>query len=146
MAGEVAAGETMTTPPGMAALLAAAMVSPEQSGPTRAVTFSEFTPGEKQVEIAGTVLDRRDKAALAAQAASSGSAAARAAAEKKAAAAAAALPPKAVTLKFEALDKSGAVLGSQSVTTEPLQPGKSAQFRVKIDAANAVAYRYTIAD
>jgi predicted Zn-dependent protease len=110
------------------------------------VTFSEFSPGEKQLEIAGTVLDRREKAAQAAQAASSGSAAARAAAEKKAAAAAAALPPKAVTLKFEALDKSGAVLGSQSVTTEPLTPGKSAQFRVKIDAANAAAYRYTIAD
>ena len=112
------------------------------------VTFSEFSPGEKQVEIAGTVLDRRDKAAQAEQGGttSSGSAAARAAAAKKAAAAAASLPPKAVTLKFEALDKSGTVLGSQSVTTDPLQPGKSAPFRVKIDAANAVAYRYTLGD
>jgi hypothetical protein len=47
---------------------------------------------------------------------------------------------------MEAIDKSGAVLGSESVTTEALQPGKSAEFRVKIPAANAVAYRYTIAD
>ena len=54
--------------------------------------------------------------------------------------------PRPVTLKFEAIDKSGAVLGTQTVTTEALQPGKSAPFRVKIDAANAVAYRYTIAD
>ena len=110
------------------------------------VTFSEFSPGEKQLEIAGSVLDRRDKAAQAEQAAVSGTAAARAAAAKKAAAATAAISPKAVTLKFEALDKSGAVLGSQSVTTEPLQPGKRAAFRVKIDAANAAAYRYTLAD
>ena len=51
-----------------------------------------------------------------------------------------------MTLKFEAIDKSGAVLGTQTITTEALQPGKSAPFRVKIDAANAVAYRYTIAD
>jgi tetratricopeptide (TPR) repeat protein len=110
------------------------------------VTFSEFSPGEKQLEIAGSVLDRRDKAAQADQAAVSGTAATRAAAARKAAAATAAIPPKAVTLKFEALDKSGAVLGSQSVTTEPLQPGKRAAFRVKIDAANAAAYRYTLAD
>jgi hypothetical protein len=112
------------------------------------VNFTEFNPGEKQLEIAGTVLDRRDKAAQADQGgtASGSSAAARAAAAKKAAAAAAAIPPKAVTLKFDALDKAGAVLGSQSVTTEALQPGKTASFRVKIDAANAVAYRYTLAD
>jgi predicted Zn-dependent protease len=112
------------------------------------VTFSEFNPGDKQLEIAGTVLDRRDKAAQAEQGgtASGGSAAARAAAAKKAAAAAAAMPAKAVTLKFDALDKAGAVLGSQSITTEALQPGKSAQFRVKIDAPNAIAYRYTLAD
>ena len=112
------------------------------------VTFTEFSPGDKQLEIAGTVLDRRDKAAQAEQGGTTQtrSAATRAAAAKKAAPAAPAMAPKAVTLKFEALDKSGAVLGSQSVTTEPLQPGKSAPFRVKIDAANAMAYRYTIAD
>jgi tetratricopeptide (TPR) repeat protein len=110
------------------------------------VTFSEVSPGEKQLVVAGHVLDRRDKAAQADQASTTGSAAARAAAAKKAAAAKASLPPKAVTLKFEAIDKSGAVLGSKSVTTDPLQPGKSAAFRVEIDAANAAAYRYTIAD
>jgi hypothetical protein len=38
------------------------------------------------------------------------------------------------------------VLGTQSVTTDPLQPGKSAAFRVSIPAANALAYRYTIVD
>jgi len=112
------------------------------------VNFTEFNAGEKQLELAGTVLDRRDKAAQAEQGgiASGSSAPAKAAAAKKAAAAVASLPPKAVTLKFEALDKSGAVLGSQSVTTEALTPGKTAPFRVKIDAANAIAYRYTLAD
>jgi predicted Zn-dependent protease len=112
------------------------------------VTFSEFSPGEKQLVIAGHVLDRRDKAAQSDRASSTsgGSAAARAAAAKKAAAATASFAPKAVTLKFEAIDKSGAVLGSKSVTTDALQPGKSAPFRVEIDAANAAAYRYTIAD
>ena len=109
------------------------------------VTFSEMTPGEKALEIAGHVLDRRDKAAAAA----AGSTSTTRSAAKKAAATAAAKPalaPKAVTLKFEALDKSGAVIGSQSVTTDPLQPGKSAAFRVSIPAPNALAYRYTIAD
>ena len=112
------------------------------------VTFTEFTPGEKQLEVAGRVLDRRDKAAQAEQGSTTttGTAAARAAAARKAAAAAAAIPPKPVTLKFEAIDKSGAVLGTQTVTTQALQPGKSEPFRVKIDAANAVAYRYTIGD
>jgi predicted Zn-dependent protease len=112
------------------------------------VNFTEFNAGEKQLELAGTVLDRRDKAAQAEQGgiASGSSAAAKAAAAKKAAAAVASLPPKAVTLKFEALDKSGAVLGSQSVTTEALTPGKTAPFRVKIDAANALAYRNPLAD
>jgi hypothetical protein len=32
------------------------------------------------------------------------------------------------------------------VTTEALEPGKSAAFKVSIPAANAVGYRYTIAD
>jgi len=107
------------------------------------VTFSEMTPGEKSLELAGNVLDRRDKAA---QAAAGSTTTTRSAAAKKAAAAKPALAPKAVTLKFEALDKNGAVLGTQSVTTDPLQPGKSAAFRVSIPAANALAYRYTIVD
>jgi predicted Zn-dependent protease len=113
------------------------------------VTFSEFSPSDKQLELAGRVLDRRDKAAETEQVGTTTTtraAAARAAAAKKAAAAKSGFPPKPVTLKFEALDKGGAVLGTQSVTTEALQPGKSASFRVTIPAANAVAYRYTVAD
>lgn len=114
------------------------------------VTFSEFSPSEKQVDVAGHVLDRRDKAADAERGGTTSStsraAAARAAAAKKTAASASSFAPKAVTLKFEALDKAGAVLGTQSVTTEALQPGKSAAFKVTIPAANAIAFRYTIAD
>jgi tetratricopeptide (TPR) repeat protein len=104
------------------------------------VTFNEFSPSEKQLVMAGTVLDRRDKidSQDAAARPAKGKAPAKPAASK--------LPPKAVTLKFEALDKSGAVVGTQSVTTEPLTPGKSARFSVTVPAANAVAYRYTIAD
>jgi hypothetical protein len=107
------------------------------------VNFTEVSPGEKSVEIAGRVLDRRDKAAAAAAGSTSSS---RTAAKKAAAPAKSALPPKAVTLKFDAIDKSGTVLGSQSVTVDPLVPGKTANFRVSIPAANAIAYRYTIAD
>jgi predicted Zn-dependent protease len=108
------------------------------------VTFTEMTPGEKSLELAGHVLDRRDKAAAAAAGATTTT---RAASAKKAAAPAKpTLPPKSVTLKFEALDKAGAVLGAQSVTIDPLVPGKSAPLRVSIPAANAIAYRYTIAD
>jgi hypothetical protein len=50
-----------------------------------------------------------------------------------------------VTLNFEALDKSGAVVGSKSVSTEALTPGKSGNFTITIDAPGAMAYRYTIA-
>lgn len=104
------------------------------------VTFSEFTPSEKDLTIVGSVLDRRDKIDPA-----NGGAAAKGKTTKGAKAAAPTFPPKAVTLNFEAIDKSGAVLGAQSVTTEALTPGKTATFRVVIPAANAVAYRYTIA-
>ena len=43
MAGEVDAGLTITTPFGIATLLAEAMLEPEQSAPTMAATPSEFT-------------------------------------------------------------------------------------------------------
>jgi tetratricopeptide (TPR) repeat protein len=104
------------------------------------VTFTEFTPGEKQITLSGTVLDRRDKAeseTAAPPARSRGKAPAKPAAKG--------LPPKAVTLNFEALDKSGAVVGSKSVSTEALTPGKSGNFTITIDAPGAMAYRYTIA-
>ena len=42
-AGEVAEGETITTPAGTATLLAMAVVTPEQSAPTIAATFCELT-------------------------------------------------------------------------------------------------------
>jgi hypothetical protein len=103
------------------------------------VTFTEFSPSESQVVVGGSILDRRDKAEAEA-------AAGKAPARGKAAPKASPKPPKAVTLKFEALDKAGSPLGSQSVTTEPLTPGKSATFSVKIPAQNAVAYRYTIVE
>jgi len=104
------------------------------------VTFSEFTPSDKDLTIVGSVLDRRDKID-----ASNGAAAAPTKTTKGTKAAAPALAPKAVTLNFEAIDKSGNVLGTQSVTTEALTPGKTATFRVVIPAANAIAYRYTVA-
>jgi hypothetical protein len=105
------------------------------------VTFSEFSPSEKQLVIGGTVLDRRDKvdeSATPAARPAKGKAPAKAAAKS--------YPAKPVTLNFEALDKSGAVLGTGSVTTEALTPGKSAKFTVTVAAPNAMAYRYTIVD
>lgn len=107
------------------------------------VTFSEFTPSDKDLTIAGSVTDRRDK--VGAGETPAPAAKGKAARTAKTPAKASTLAPKAVTLNFEAVDKSGAVLGSQSVTTEPLAPGKSATFRVVVPAANAIAYRYTIA-
>ena len=88
------------------------------------VTITEMTPGEKSLELGGHVLDRRDKAA---QAAAGSTSSTRSSAKKAAAPAKSTFPPKAVTLKFEALDKAGAVIGSQSVTVDPLEPGKSAR-------------------
>ena len=107
------------------------------------VTFNTFITGEKQVTLAGTVTDRRDKAA-AAELEARNAKAGKASKPGKGKATAAAIAPAAVTLKIEALDKSGAVLGTQSVTTEPLAPGKTATFRTVIPASDAVAYRYTI--
>ena len=104
------------------------------------VTFTEFSPSESQLVIGGSVLDRRDKidAGAATPRPAKGKAPAKPAAKSTA--------PKAVTLKFEALDKTGTSLGSETVTTEPLTPGKTATFTVKIAAKNAVAYRYTIVE
>lgn len=101
------------------------------------VTLSEFTPTEKDLTMVGTVVDRRDKIDPA-----NGGTAAKG---KSGKAAAPAFAPKAVTLNFEAIDKAGTVLGTGTVTTEPLTPGKSASFRVTVPAANAIAYRYTVA-
>ena len=102
------------------------------------VSFNEFSPSESQVIIGGTVLDRRDK--VDAEAATARPAKGKAAAKP----AAKSYPPKAVVLKFEALDKTGNAIGSETVTTEALTPGKEAKFSVKIAAPNAMAYRYTV--
>ena len=105
------------------------------------VTFSEFSPSEKQVVIGGSVMDRRDKTETPEAAPAKpvkGKAAAKPAAKT--------YPPKATTMTFVALDKAGAVVGTESVTTEPLTPGQRAKFKVTIAAPNVVAYRYTIVD
>jgi tetratricopeptide (TPR) repeat protein len=105
------------------------------------VIFNEFSTGEKQVTIAGTVTDRRDKMDAASGAKATPAKGAKGKAPAKAVAN---MAPEVTTLKIEALDRSGAVLGTQTVTTEPLTPGKSTTFRTTIPAANAVAYRYTV--
>ncbi|MES2176474.1 MAG: FxLYD domain-containing protein [Gemmatimonadota bacterium] len=117
------------------------------------VTFQEFSPNEKDATIAGTVMDRRDKADENEKSNTPAPAPAPAKGAKgKAPAKAAApappppktFPPKAVTLTFTGIDKSGAAVGTQTVTTEALAPGQSAKFRFKITGANVVAYKYTI--
>jgi hypothetical protein len=103
------------------------------------VTFTEFSPGEAQLVIGGSVLDRRDKS-------EEEQAAQRPAAARGKAAPKVAKPAKAYTLKFDAIDKAGATLASERVTTEALTPGKSARFTIKLAAPNAAAYRYTVVE
>ncbi|MEP6990186.1 MAG: FxLYD domain-containing protein [bacterium] len=110
------------------------------------VTFTEFSPGEKAATIGGSILDRRDK--IEANAVQQTPAKGTKGAKTKPAAKAEAktLPPKPVTLAFSALDKAGQVVGTESVTTEPLTPGQKAKFKITINAPNVVAYRYKIID
>lgn len=104
------------------------------------VTFTEFSPSEKQVVVGGSITDRRDKAE------SNGAAApAPARGAKAKAPASKSIAPKPVTVNFEALDATGAVVGQGTTTTEPLTPGKSATFKVTIQGANVAGYRYTLA-
>ncbi len=105
------------------------------------ITFSEFSPTDKQVIIGGSVMDRRDKTEVPDAAPPKpvkGKPAPKPAAKT--------YPPKPATLTFVALDKAGAVVGTESVTTEALTPGQRARFKVTIAAPNVVAYRYTIVD
>jgi tetratricopeptide (TPR) repeat protein len=111
------------------------------------VTFSEFSPGDKQVVIGGSVLDRRDKIEAnnptpppAAKPVKGKPA------PKPAAAATKTYTPKPTTLNFVALDKTGAVVGTETVTTDPLSPGQRAKFKVTIASPGVVAYRYTIVE
>jgi hypothetical protein len=113
------------------------------------VTFREFSPTDKQVSITGMVLDRRDKAEQANPTPAPAAAPAKGAKGKAAAPAKAApksFPPQTYTLTFSALDKAGTVIGSQTVTTNSLQPGQTDKFNVKIQGANIVAYRYKISE
>ncbi len=117
------------------------------------VTFNEFSPSDKQVTIAGSVLDRRDKADANGPDAAAASAPAKGAKPAKGKPASRpkapepkSYSPKANTLTFESLDKSGAVVGTNTVTTEALAPGARAKFSVTIPGAGAVAYRYKITE
>jgi len=110
------------------------------------VTFTEFSPSEKQVVIAGNVTDRRDKIEGNNPPPVPAKAVKGKPAPKAAAPAAKTFPPKPVQLTFVALDKAGQVLGTESVTTEPLTPGARGKFKLTINAPNVVAYRYTISE
>jgi tetratricopeptide (TPR) repeat protein len=101
------------------------------------VTFTTFYSTDKVTTLAGTITDRRDKAAAPMAAAP----AARGAKAKPAAKPA--LPAQAVTVTIETLDKSGAVVGSKVITTAPLVPGGSETFNTTIPG-DAIAYRYRV--
>ncbi len=49
---------------------------------------------------------------------------------------------KSYTIDVEFLDKTGAVVGAQSVTVGPVAPKASAPFKATVQAANVAAYRY----
>jgi tetratricopeptide (TPR) repeat protein len=49
---------------------------------------------------------------------------------------------KAYTITFEFLDKSGAVLGTQTTTTAVLAPKTSAPFKITYTGPNVIGYRY----
>ena len=110
------------------------------------VLFTEFSPNDKTVTIAGTVLDRRDKieantpTVVPPRPVKGAKAKSVAKPEVKSFAA------KTVTLAFTALDKAGQALGTETVTTEPLSPGQRAKFKFTISAPNVAAYRYKIVD
>ena len=108
------------------------------------VTFREFSPSEKQVVIGGSVLDRRDKIEEQANDTPAPKGAKGARAKPAAKPGPKTFPPKAVTLVFSALDKTGQVVGTQTITTKELSPSQSERFTLTIPAAGAVAYRYRI--
>lgn len=108
------------------------------------VVFTEFSAGDKSLVLRGTVTDRRDKVAEHKAQSAKPAPAAKGGKAKSGKAAAAAIPAVPVTVKIEALDRTGKVIGTETVTTEPLTPGKSASFRATIAAPDAWAYRYTV--
>ena len=110
------------------------------------VTFTEFSPNDKNVTLAGSVLDRRDKIEanatppVGAKPVKGAKAKAGMKPEVKS------FAPKAITMSFTALDKTGQALGTETVTTEPLSPGQRSKFKFTINAPNVAAYRYKIVD
>lgn len=109
------------------------------------VVVREFSPSEKQIVIAGIVTDRRDKIESNASTPPPPPRGAKGAKSKATPVPTAkALPPAAYTITFVALDKTGAALGTESATTEPLTPGQTGRFKITIAAPNVVAYRYTV--
>ncbi len=110
------------------------------------VTFTEFSPNDKNVTIGGNVLDRRDKIEANAQQPAPPRPVKGAKAKPTPKQDAKSFPPKPVTLSFTALDKTGQALGTETVTTEPLSPGQRAKFKFTINTPNVVAYRYKIVD
>ena len=110
------------------------------------VTLREFSPSEKQVVIGGNVTDRRDKIEVTAPPAPAPAAKGAKGVKAKPATPEKSFPPRTYTLTFVALDKAGAVLGTETATTEALTPGQSAKFKLTINAAKVAAYRYTISE
>ena len=114
------------------------------------VSFTEFSPSDKAVTLGGSILDRRDK--IEANSTDAGAKAVKGAKGAKGKAAAAPKPvaktfaPTPITLAFSAIDKAGKVVGTETVTSEPLSPGQKARFKVTINAPNVVAYRYKVVD
>lgn len=102
------------------------------------VTFTLLTPSEKQITIAGIVTDRRDKVDVPPEAPPAKGA------KKAPVKAKPTLPSVPVTVKFEALDIKGNVVGTQTVTTEALSPGATSSFSITIPANNATSFRYKI--
>lgn len=100
------------------------------------VTYNEFTRGENRT-VVGWAFEVPKAQAAAARPAARGAAAA----AKPAAAAGGA---KSYTMKVEFLDKTGAVVDTQTTTVGPVAPGESKAVKVESGKA-AAAVRYTIA-
>ena len=100
------------------------------------VTYTEFSRGEERTVVGYTVAHVKSAGGAAAR--TTGGAA------RPAARPAAGGSPRSFTMKVEFLDKSGAVVDTQTTTVGPLAPGESKPVKVET-AKSAAAVRYTIA-
>jgi tetratricopeptide (TPR) repeat protein len=103
------------------------------------VSYTEFTRGDASTVVGYTVEHVKGGAAAAAKPAARG-----AAARPAARATAGGNAPRSFTMKVEFLDKSGAVIDTQTTSVGPLAPGESKPVKVQTAKA-AAAVRYTIA-